>query len=267
MKASDLHQHMRELGTWVDWSDTTDGFKAGDPEAEVTGVAVGWCSLMSSLERAHQLGCNLFVTHEPTFYCHMDDEQQWRDTEAAGRKMDFLRETGMVVYRCHDVWDRVPEVGITDSWGQFLGLGAPVKKQGYYNLYQLEPQPVGELARRIATAVAGLGQPAVQVIGPVDKTVSRLVIGTGAATNVPTMFAMGADVILASDDGLKYWQHGTWAIDHGLPLIVVHHATSEIPGMKSLAEYLRRRYADVKVEYVGPGCLYSLVAAPHGGSA
>jgi mycothiol synthase len=51
-------------------------------------------------------------------------------------------------------------------------------------------------------------------------------------------------------------------IDEELPLIVVHHATSEVPGMQTLAGYLRRQFPRVRVEFYGPQCLYSLIAPP-----
>jgi hypothetical protein len=40
MKAADTHEFFREVGTWMDWSQTVDGPRFGDPDAEVTGVAV-----------------------------------------------------------------------------------------------------------------------------------------------------------------------------------------------------------------------------------
>jgi len=42
MRALDLAAHMRQVGTWVDWERTVDTFKAGDPQAEVRGIAVSW---------------------------------------------------------------------------------------------------------------------------------------------------------------------------------------------------------------------------------
>jgi len=267
MKALDLHLHMQKLGTWVDWSKTCDGFKAGQPSVDVTGIAVGWTSVLPALQQAHAAGCNLFVTHEPTFYDHMDEDPRWRETKPARRKSRFLEQTGMVVYRCHDVWDRVPDIGITDSWATHLSLPTPTARKTYYNLYTLPAQPAHELAQRVAASVVDLDQHAVQLLGPPGKIVSRLAIGTGAITDVPTMVEMGADVILATDDGLTYWRHGTWAIDQDLPVIIVNHATAELPGMRSLADYLRRQFPDVKVEYVGPQCLYSLVGAARSGQS
>ena len=40
MRAIELDTHMRHLGTWVDWTNTVDTFKAGDPQTEVHAIAV-----------------------------------------------------------------------------------------------------------------------------------------------------------------------------------------------------------------------------------
>ncbi|MFH1086752.1 MAG: Nif3-like dinuclear metal center hexameric protein [Chloroflexota bacterium] len=260
MRAAELDAHMRAVGTWVNWDATCDGIKYGDPDTVVKGIAVGWQSLQSALEEAHGRGCNLFVTHEPTFYSHMDNDEALKASAPARRKRAFLDHTGMVVYRCHDVWDVFPRLGIVDAWSEFLGLGAPVAQRKYYNLHDVSPTTVWELAQRIRRAVAPLRQQAVQLVGCKWQTVHRLAVGTGAITNVRTMVELGADVVLATDDGAVLWRDGAWMADAGLPMIIVNHMTAEIPGLHKLAEYLAGQFPDVPVEFVGPTCGYEIAA-------
>ena len=57
----------------VPWrSQTVDTFKAGDPDTPVTGVATTMMATFDVLERAAASGNNLIITHEPTFYGHLD---------------------------------------------------------------------------------------------------------------------------------------------------------------------------------------------------
>src|SRR6266571_6315716 len=57
----------------VEWKkDTVDTFKAGNPDTLVTGVAVTMMATMDVLQRASAQGLNLVITHEPTFYAHLD---------------------------------------------------------------------------------------------------------------------------------------------------------------------------------------------------
>jgi len=252
---------MRSVGAWVDWERTCDGFKYGDPDAEVRGIAVGWQSLQSALEEAHERGCNLFITHEPTFYSHMDDDESLRESEPARRKAEYLDRTGMVIYRCHDVWDTFPGIGILDAWSEFLGLGEAIATDRYYHLHQVPSTSAWELAHRIARKVAELGEQNVEFVGTRWQMVSRLAVGTGAITRPRGMVDLGADVLLVTDDGITYWGDGAWLADMGIPYIVVNHMTAEIPGLYKMVEYLREQFPDVPVEFVGPTCSYDLWAS------
>ncbi len=261
MLASDLEAHMRKVGTWVDWEKTVDTFKAGDPNAEVKGIAVGWMSLQWALEKAHAAGCNLVVTHEPTFYDHWDRDPSVFEHEHARRKRAFLAETGMVVYRCHDVWDAMPEVGIPDSWGKGLDLGGRVVNSAkFYRVYEREPLTVEALAGHVLQRVRPLGQEHVDVVGDPAKVVSRVAIGTGAITDVVQMVGLGADALIVTDDGIRYWKGGSWALDAGLPLLVVNHATAEEWGMQSLTRYLREQFPEVPIRHIPEGCMYRAFA-------
>ncbi len=259
MTAIQLHQHMRSLGHWVDWDATTDGFKAGDPETEVRAIAVCWQSTLPKLREAAASGCNLFVTHEPTFYVHMDDDPGVFALPFAREKMSFLHESGLVVYRCHDVWDRVPGIGIRDSWARQLGFeGPPAAADAFHAAYPFTGT-AGVLAEHVRLRVEPLGQSRVWLLGDPAAPVTRVGIGTGAVTDFRSMLSLGADAMVVTDDGIAFWSAGCQAADSGIPLIVVNHAVSEEPGMRSLAAHLAGAFPDVPVRHIPLGCLYSVV--------
>jgi len=244
----------------VEWDQgTCDGFKHGDPETRITGIAVTWQALQSTLEEAHARGHNLVITHEPTFYSHMDDDTM-RATPPARLKAEFLDRTGMVVYRCHDLWDIYPEIGVVDSWSAFLRLGEPIARERYYNLHAVPETTAWELVERIARRLASLQQQAVLFVGTQWQMVHRLAVGTGAITNVHRMVEMGADIVLATDDGTTLWRDAAWMADLGVPLMMVNHTTAEIPGIRNLAAYLAQRFPDVPCEFLGPTCGYQILA-------
>src|SRR5882757_5655873 len=65
---SRLQYHMS-----VPWQpDTVDTFKAGNPDTPITGIAVTMMATMDVLQRASAKGLNFVITHEPTFYAHLD---------------------------------------------------------------------------------------------------------------------------------------------------------------------------------------------------
>ena len=56
MKASDLYEHFRTRGTWVDWNHTTDRFTSGDPSRSVRAkLIVEELELAESPEQVERL--------------------------------------------------------------------------------------------------------------------------------------------------------------------------------------------------------------------
>ena len=74
MKSIELLNHFKRVGTWVNWEKTVDQFLYGDPETEVTGIAVSWMPTLANLEKALKEECNLFITHEALFAAKIDKE-------------------------------------------------------------------------------------------------------------------------------------------------------------------------------------------------
>src|ERR1700686_1665228 len=91
----------------VPWrSETVDTFKAGDPETRVTGIATTMMATYDVLVRSAAAGKNLIITHEPTFYSHLDRTDAFekeRDSVWA-EKERFIKEHQLVVWRFHDHW-------------------------------------------------------------------------------------------------------------------------------------------------------------------
>jgi putative NIF3 family GTP cyclohydrolase 1 type 2 len=266
MRAKHLQAHLRSLnGGWVDPEHTVDTFKAGDSETEVAGIAVAWMSTRRALEQALALGCNVFVTHEPTYYTHEDDAAHpTAQLPVAREKRSFIEESGLVIIRCHDLWDQVPVMGIPDTWGFALALGEAVGGEGYFRVYDVSGRTAGDVARQVALRTGLFGQEAVQLIGDPATPVSRVVIGTGAITPLFEVIAEfgeshGVDLAICTDDGFTYWKHGAYALDAGFPVIIVNHATSEEAGMGALADHLRAQFPDVPVHFIREGCMYQLV--------
>ncbi|RKZ72641.1 MAG: hypothetical protein DRQ57_16785 [Gammaproteobacteria bacterium] len=263
MKCKEIDKYFRKVFPYVDWQTTSDGFKYGDPNREITKIAVGWQSLMESLEDAADKGCDLFITHEPTFPQWNFDEND-ADIETVKSKEPFLTKSkfldkhAITVYRCHDGWDSFPEYGILDSWSAYLGLDNIIETRQYYKLHEVAPVSAWEMTKIIAGKLKNLGQESVEFTGDKNKIIKRVGVGTGAITDIEVMLEMGADFIVISDDGLPgYWFQGAIARDLGIPFCTVNHATAEIPGMHNMVKYLNKQFPDIETVFAGPECLFS----------
>jgi len=261
MQAFELQSFLNSLnGGWVDPLKTVDTFKSGDPQAEVRGIAVAWMSYRWALEQALALGCNVFVTHEPTYYSHLDTDAHMLRRPGTQAKRKFIEESGLVILRCNDLWDQLPAIGITDAWGKLLGLGPPIDGEGFYRVYDVTGRTALDVARQVAARTQPFGQEAVQLIGPSDQAVTRVCIGTGVVTPLLKFIDdYQADLAICTDDGLVYWREAAFAIDMHLPVIVVNHAVSELAGIASLASRLQTQFPQLPVHYLPQKCMYRLV--------
>lgn len=125
------HPTAREIGgriqahVGVPWqTDTVDTFKAGNPDEAVTGIAVTMMATMDVLERAAASGKNLVITHEPTFYNHLDKLDVLPEKEkdpVLAAKLAFIAEHHLVVWRFHDHWHRRTPDGIEAGMAYALG--------------------------------------------------------------------------------------------------------------------------------------------------
>ena len=251
MKANGFREHCKQAAHWVDWENTVDQFMHGDPDAEVRGIATTWLATNARLREAAELGLNFVIAHEGAFY------PTYEGTPSGDRHLEEKRrlndELGVILLRCHDTWDRMPEVGIPDAWATFLGFPTePRPVESYYRICLVEGQTVAEVAKRVLEKVRALGEEAVRIVGAPDTKVSRLAVGTGAITRLADMAELGADIILATDDGTHTTGSGLWSLDLGVPVLVVNHATGELPGMQAMVGYIEEHFPGVPVKYL-PG--------------
>lgn len=263
MRAQELLNYFRSLnGGWVDLNNTVDTFKAGNPSADIRGIAVAWMSTMEALQRAVKLGCNVFITHEPTFYSHHDNDDSVFQYAGVRAKHAYIADHELVILRCHDLWDQFPVLGIPDTWGEFLGFSQRLAGEGFYRLYAGENQTAGAIARAIAKRTAVFGQDTVQLIGPKECVVNRIALGTGALTPFRHFLdTFACDMAICTDDGFVYWRDGALALDLSIPVVVVNHTVSELAGMEKLAAHLARQFPSVPIHYVPQTCMFETVQA------
>jgi putative NIF3 family GTP cyclohydrolase 1 type 2 len=260
MKIKEILEHFLSRAEWIDPDKSVDRVIVGDPEKHVSRAMVTWMPSFSAIRTAVERGVELLICHEPTFWEHRDDVPAER--AAAVEKKRFVEEHDLAILRNHCCWDRWPEIGIPWAWAAFLGLeGKPsvIGNHGYQHRYDIPPIPFGQFAENVAARTAIIGEPMVEVAGDLEKHVSRIGIGTGAACSVFAYAEMGCDCCIVCDDGASYWRQVQYAEDVGTPVICVNHGTSEEPGMVTLTKYINEHFEGVFAEHLPQGCRYQLV--------
>ena len=263
MICRDIHEHMKAQGTWVKWDATADTFKAGDPDKPVRKVAVAWKARWDTLRQALERGADLFVSHESICVCASNNSTEPEVTFALPTekpKFDWLAASGLTVYRCHDVWDRFPGLGIRDTWQRELQLGGRViREDGGFLVTQFAPMPLKGFARHVARRIAPLGQNAVGVCGDMEQMVSKVATGTGVSCDPIRMMELGADVGILTDDYYAHVRTGAHALELKFPTITVNHGVSEEWGVANLAQYLAGTFPQLEVFHIPQPCAYTIV--------
>jgi putative NIF3 family GTP cyclohydrolase 1 type 2 len=251
--AQEIHDHFASTASWVDRSKSVDTIKVGDPSRKVKTVAVGWMATIYDLEKAVDLGCELFITHEPTFWEHWAAESKNRSSRGGIEKTQLLENSGLVVLRCHDAWDGWPEIGIREGFASGLGLTTVIARShdGWSAMYELPETTLRDFAKRVASKVRPIGQDSVQVMGDPNMKISRPCIGVGCYTPTMEMLEKGSDCLIGTWDGnWYYWETRERFVECGASVITMEHGTTEHWGMKNCADYVAKTWPDLKVHYL-----------------
>ncbi|HOU12645.1 MAG TPA: Nif3-like dinuclear metal center hexameric protein [Anaerolineae bacterium] len=242
-------------------AETVDTFKSGDPAQPVTGIVTTFLASYAVIQRAAELGANLIITHEPTFYNHLDETEWLANDPVYQAKRALLDKHGIVVWRFHDHWHMHQPDGITTGVVRALGWEAYLPDDTM-PLFAVPETTVGALAAELK---AKLGILTVRVVGDLYmpcRRVGMMVGAAGGTWQINFMSGQPMDVLIAGE--IHEWETCEYVRDamaqgRQLALIVIGHANSEEPGMAYLVEWLCARVPDVPITHVPVGDPFQFV--------
>ena len=240
----------------VPWQkETVDTFKAGDPDTRITGIAVTMMATFDVLQRAAAAGDNFVITHEPTFYNHLDhfDEIPQKENDAVlAQKLAFIKEHKLVVWRFHDHWHSRNPDGIEVGMIRALGWEAFQDKQNPY-LFTIPAITLEKLAAQLKSR---LQLHTMRVVGDPHMKLTRVALSPGAAGMQTEIQALEiSDVQLLITGESREWETVEYAADavsekKQKALIVLGHIPSEQAGMEECARWLKPFVPEVPVEFI-----------------
>ena len=236
-------------------SDTVDTVKAGDSSQELTGIVVTFLVTRGVIEQAVQMGANLIITHEPTFYNHPDETDWLRNHPVYEGKRRLIEENHLVIWRFHDYFHRIPPdrtfMGLLQKL-QWEANGAP--EHPY--ICSIEPMTLLELGHWVKQQ---LELQTIRVVGDLTSQCERVAILPGfpqAAWQIGSLGEAGADVLITGE--IHEWEVSEYVRDatefgHKKGLIVIGHAASEEPGLRIIIPWLQERLPGVTIHFVSSG--------------
>jgi putative NIF3 family GTP cyclohydrolase 1 type 2 len=272
--AQEVARQVREqLGG--EWPDTgPDGFKAGNPETEVRGIATTAIATMDVLRQASKAGLNLIVTHEPTFFGIRDaaaPPPQAPPPGGRGRgpmgvtpddpvykaKKEFIEKNNLVVFRLRDHWQARKEKDLPVALAEALGWGAhPVP--GDVAMYDVASTTAADAVAMIRKKLNLRG--GLRAVGDPKQKVRRVMLYPGVMP-VATMWKYfgQTDLLLAGE--VREWECVPYAADlnnagEKRSLVTIGRVASEEPGMHACANWLKTVVKAVPVQWISAGDPY-----------
>jgi putative NIF3 family GTP cyclohydrolase 1 type 2 len=235
-------------------SETVDTFKAGDPDTPVTGVATTMMATFDVLERAAAAGNNLIITHEPTFYGHLDQTGDLANEHDAvlAAKQAFIEKHHLVIWRFHDHWHARRPDGIQTGMIRALGW-EKFQNPSDNHLFVIPETTLDNLASSIKQR---LGIRTLRVVGNPAMRVTRLALNPGYPGFPAERHMLQRDdvEVLVMGEGLEWEtiEYGADAAAEGRSkaLVILGHIPSEQAGMDDCARWLRTFVTEVPVEFV-----------------
>jgi len=240
-------------------ANTVDTVKAGDPATVITGIATTFTPTMEVLRKAVAAGDNLIVTHEPTFYNHLDQTTLFAGDPVYREKLAYIEAHRLVIWRFHDTWHMRRPDGIAEGfvaqlgWERYENAGPPAEK-GFF--FTLPPTTVLELSKELKRK---LHARVIRIVGDPALKVTRVAYAPGAAgeaTQVKALERDDVEVLLVGE--IPEWETILYARDAAQQgrkkaLILLGHVTSEEPGMENCARWLRPMFPGLRVDFLPAG--------------
>ena len=234
--------------------DTVDTLKAGDASQPVSGIVTTFLASQAVFEKAVELGANLVITHEPTFYNHLDETDWLTDDPVFREKRAFIEQHNLVVWRFHDNLHRHRPDPTT------AGISQTMEWQAYYDegqeTFNFPATSLLELAQMVKER---LGIKALRMIGDpqmVCQSAGVLVGAWGGRNHINFWRQTGVDVLIVGE--IDEWETSEYTRDAVIQgrnrgLIITGHANSEEPGMEWLVDWLRPLFPQIPVHHVPVG--------------
>ncbi|MDH3711340.1 MAG: Nif3-like dinuclear metal center hexameric protein [Cyclobacteriaceae bacterium] len=242
-------------------TETVDTFKSGDPGQICSGIVSTFLATAEVIQKTADLGANLIITHEPTYYNHLDRTEWLQEDRVYQYKKSLIEKNGITVWRFHDYWHRVRPDGILQGLISLLGWEAHQNPQEP-TIFNIPETTLGDLGLMFKKK---MNLPRPFLVGAPKMTCSSVALLPGAwgGENQIGMWSKHEfDVMVVGEvaewETSEYIRDATFAgMNRGL--IILGHAVSEEPGMKYLVEWLKKLLDHIPVYHVPSGDAFRAV--------
>ena len=232
-------------------NDTVDTFKSGDPSQPCTGIVTTFMATAEVIKKAADLGANFIITHEPTYYNHLDEVDWLKDDPVYNFKKTLIEKNGITIWRFHDYWHTVQPDGILHGLIESLG----------WEQYEIKNQKVITIPQTTVRELAVFFKEKMGLIRPFIVGDPNMICGSvallpgawGGKNQINFLSSEQFDVMVVGE--VAEWETSEYIRDATFggikrSLIILGHAVSEEPGMEYLVEWLKLKVSEIPIHHV-----------------
>jgi putative NIF3 family GTP cyclohydrolase 1 type 2 len=255
LTASEIIEKIKKNVT-CEWSENTvDTFKAGDPDQKVTGIATTFIATMDVLKKARELNCNLIITHEPTFYNHLDETSHLENDPVYQAKLKYIKDNNLIIFRFHDHIHRTDPDGILKGMIEKLNWQDHIIQKDPL-IFKFNRMYIGDLAKELKMK---FDKSPIRVIGDPNASFTNVAFAPGAPgymAHVRLLERDDVEVLIGGE--VPEWESITYIRDavgsgKNKTMILLGHVNSEEAGMKYCAEWMEGFIPEIPIRFVPAG--------------
>ena len=261
MTALELIRELETLnGASVNSEKTVDTVKCGNVNRSVSKVGVTMFATCDVIRKAAEMGVELLITHEPTFYKNAETISP--EDSVTMQKHQLLMDADLVLYRYHDHPHSTADDMIDCGTIYASGLKGSVNGKPYWAItgFSLD-EPM--TARQIAeTLEENLSTRHIRIAGAMDVPGRNIAFACGTPGRHIHDLLTSPDWDFVVTGELCEWEDGEYARDQaqlggGKAVLVLGHCVSERAGMEYLTEILRQKHPELEISYLESGDVYN----------
>jgi len=237
---------------------TVDVIIEGSPETQVKGIVTCMFATMDVLRKAVKENNNLIIVHEPLYYNHFDNTEQFQNDSVYLEKKKFIDDHKLVIWRFHDYIHRIQPDAILSGmvekfgWEKHSVVDNPFK-------FSFPQMTLKDLLQNLKTTFPENG---FHVVGDPEMNLSNVVFVPGASgsnAQIKQLQDNSVDVVVAGE--VPQWETYEYvrdAVEQGRKkaIVFIGHINSEENGMKFCAEWLSEFVKDIPITYIECGSSY-----------
>ena len=248
--------------------ETCDHLMIGDANMEITGIVTTFMATVDVINKAIELGANMIITHEPTWFTGNDKEDWLANDPVYLEKKKILKEHKIAVWRFHDHMHAGTEDGIYRGfdeefgWASYREIPGPEDKTAWFGAtYVLPKTTLKELSLFFKDK---LHMDVIQLVGDPNMSVERVGVLVGGGSlglgieNLPMIYMNERNIDVCVCGDITEWTLSAYVRDASQlgmnkGMIVLGHERSEECGMKHLPAWLKSITGSISVTFVDAG--------------